>query len=100
MQSKLVSPARSRRTWILVLSSGEEVKEAILKFAFDKDLKAASFVALGAFEQAVLGYFDWQAKKYQPIAVDEQVEVLAMVGDIAENERNEADLHAMSFWPA
>jgi predicted DNA-binding protein with PD1-like motif len=94
MQSKLVSPAGNRRTWILVLSSGEEVKEAILKFAFDNNLKAASFVALGAFEQAVLGYFDWQAKKYQPIAVDEQVEVLTMVGDIAENERNEADLHA------
>ena len=49
---------------------------------------------LGALERAELGYFDWTAKKYQPIPVDEQVEVLTMVGDIAENERNEPDLHA------
>jgi len=48
MQSKLVSPASRRRIWVLVLSSGEEVKETILKFASSGKLKAASLVALGA----------------------------------------------------
>jgi len=94
MQSKLVSPAGSRRIWVLVLSSGEEIREAILKFASCSKLKAASFVALGALERAELGYFNWEEKRYQPILVDEQVEVLTMVGDIAENERHEPDLHA------
>ena len=94
MQSKLVSPEGTPRIWVLVLSPGEEAKKTIVNFAKQNDLKAASLVALGAFENAQLGYFDWQAKKYQPISVDEQVEVLTLVGDIAENEKGEADLHA------
>jgi hypothetical protein len=94
MQSKLVSTEANPRTWVLVLASGEEVKKTILKFASDNDLRAASFVALGAFEQAQLAYFDWQAKKYQPIPIDEQVEVITMTGDIAENEENAPDMHA------
>src|SRR6185312_15326760 len=94
MQSKRVTPEGVPRIWVLVLSPGEEAKKTILNFAKDHDLKAASFIALGAFENAQLGYFDWQAKKYQPIAVDEQVEVITLVGDIAENEKSEPDLHA------
>src|ERR1700744_3861474 len=94
MQSKLVSKEDAPRIWVLVLSQGEEAKKTILDFAAHNDLKAASFVALGAFEKARLGYFDWQAKKYQPIPVDEQVEVINLVGDIAENERGKGDLHA------
>jgi uncharacterized protein len=94
MQSKLVSPPGTPRIWVLVLSPGEEAKKTIVNFAKQNDLKAASFVALGAFENAQLGYFDWQEKKYQPISVDEQVEVLTLVGDVAENEKSEADLHA------
>ena len=64
MQSKRVTPEGMPRIWVLVLSPGEEAKKTILNFAKDHDLKAASFVALGAFENAQLGYFDWQAKKY------------------------------------
>jgi uncharacterized protein len=94
MQSKCVTPEGMPRIWILVLSPGEEAKKTILNFAKHNDLKAASFVALGAFENAQLGYFDWQAKEYLPIAIDEQVEVITLVGDIAENDKGDPDLHA------
>jgi predicted DNA-binding protein with PD1-like motif len=79
---------------VLVLAPGEEVKAAIVAFARRNSVKAASFVALGAFERAKLGYFDWQQKDYLPIPIDEQVEVISLVGDIAENDKHEADLHA------
>jgi uncharacterized protein len=92
MQSKLVSSEGSR-VWVLVLAPGEEAKSTIVAFAKKKDLMAASFVALGAFERAKIGYFDWQKKEYLPIAVDEQVEVISLVGDIAENDKHEADFH-------
>lgn len=36
-----------------MLAFGEEVKEAILIFACDNNLKAAFFVALGALDHAV-----------------------------------------------
>ena len=90
MQFKKVSQG----IWVAVLDSGEEARAALLKLARDETIAAASFVALGAFERAVLGYFDWQKKEYQPIAVPSQCEVITLVGDIALNEKGEPDLHA------
>jgi uncharacterized protein len=92
MQSKLVSS--SPRIWVLVLAAGEEAKSTIVDFAKKSNLKAASFIALGAFERTKIGYFDWEKKEYLPISVDEQVEVISLIGDIAENDKHEADLHA------
>jgi predicted DNA-binding protein with PD1-like motif len=92
MQEKLV--ARDPNMWVLVLAPGEEVKETLTAFARRRNIMAASFVALGAFERATIGYFDWQKKAYQPIAVDEQVEVITLVGDIAEDDKGEPSLHA------
>lgn len=92
MQSKLVS--RDPRVWVLVLAEGEEAKQTITAFAKKENLRAASFVALGAFERAVVGYFDWDAKKYSPIPVNSQVEVISLVGDIAEDEKGAPSLHA------
>ena len=77
-----------------MLSPGEEAKSAIVNFAKQNGVKAASFVALGAFERAKLGYFDWQKKEYVPIPVEEQVEVISLIGDVAENDKHESDLHA------
>jgi uncharacterized protein len=94
MQSRQVAPNGSPRVWIAVLDSGEEAKKAILELARAENIRAASFVALGAFSRAVVGYFDWEKKRYQPIPIDGQVEVITLVGDIAENEKGEPDLHA------
>ncbi len=94
MQGKQVSHDKSQRIWVLVLDAGEEAKDRITEFAKQEKIRAASFVALGAFERAVIGYFDWEKKKYLPIPVDEQVEVITLVGDIAEDENGAPSLHA------
>jgi len=31
----------------------------------------------------VIGYFDWETKQYKKIPVDQQVEVLSLLGDVA-----------------
>ena len=90
MQSKQVS----KDVWVLVLASGEEVKEQIIAFAKENEIRAASFVALGAFERAIVGYFDWYKKKYMPIPINNQVEVITLVGDVVEDERGAPSLHA------
>ena len=94
MKSKQVSHDKGQRLWVLVLASGEEAKEQITAFAKKENIKAASFVALGAFQRAVVGYFDWEKKKYMPIPVDEQIEVITLVGDIVEDEKGAPSLHA------
>src|ERR1700748_1053317 len=94
MRSKLVSKPGETRVWIAVLEMGEEAKAQILALVKKEGIENASFVALGAFEKAVIAYFDWQKKKYQNIAVDEQVEVITLVGDIVPDDKGKPSLHA------
>jgi predicted DNA-binding protein with PD1-like motif len=94
MLSKLVSKPGETRVWIAVLEEGEEAKQSLLEIAKKEKIEDASFVALGAFAKATIAYFDWQKKKYQDIPVDEQVEVISLVGDIVPDEKGKASLHA------
>jgi len=92
MKSKVLSEA-NERTFAVVFSSGEEAMAGLRQFAADRRLTASRFTAIGAFSELVLGYFDWESKKYQSIPINEQVEVLALVGDIA-LEGNQSKVHA------
>jgi hypothetical protein len=95
MKTKKTEPSGgAAQLWIAILDPGEEVKATLLAFAERERLSAASFVALGAFERAVIAYFDWEKKFYKPIPIDQQVEVITLVGDVVRNEKEEADLHA------
>jgi predicted DNA-binding protein with PD1-like motif len=71
------------RTWAVVLDTGDEAHACLLDFARARQLGGSHFTAIGAFERAVLGYFDWSAKDYVHIRVDEQVEVVSLIGDVA-----------------
>ena len=81
------------RVIVLILDSGEDAFEAIADFANKERITGASVSAIGAFERAKLGWFDLDAKTYQPITVDQQCEVLSLVGDIAEGDDLKASLH-------
>ena len=94
MHSKLVSRPGETRVWFAALEAGEEVKKAILTLVEREKIAAASFVALGAFEKATIAYFDWDKKKYQPIPIDGQVQVITLVGDVVPDEKNRPSLHA------
>ena len=94
MLVKLVSKPGENRVWIAVLKEGEEAKQSLLEIAKNEKIEDASFVALGAFAKATVAYFDWQKKKYQDIPVDEQVEVITLIGDIVPDEKGRPSLHA------
>ena len=92
MRAKVIDQA-TERTWALVFAAGDEVVSTLQAFAAQTRLTAARFTAIGAFRDATLGYFDWQTKRYERIPVREQVEVLALVGDIA-LEDDKPKIHA------
>ena len=73
-------------TYVVVCDPGDEAVGALTQFAQAEDLEAASIAAVGAFEHAVVGWFDRAAKDYRRIAVDEQCEVLSLLGDVAEGQ--------------
>jgi uncharacterized protein len=83
MKSKLLLDTPGEKTWALIFDTGEEAVAGMLEFAEKESITAAHFSAIGAFSRAVLGYFDWQTKQYARIPVDEQAEVVTLLGDIA-----------------
>ncbi|SMF72446.1 hypothetical protein SAMN06265365_13021 [Tistlia consotensis] len=74
------------RSFAVVLDSGEEAVSSLLSFARDHQVEAGRLTALGAFRQVTLGWFDLARKDYRRIRIDEQVELLSMVGDFATAE--------------
>ena len=85
MRYKVINDA-AERTYAVILNSGDEVISELQKFSEDQNLTGCRFTAIGAFSSALLGYFDWSRKEYEKIPVDEQVEVLSMIGDVALHE--------------
>jgi predicted DNA-binding protein with PD1-like motif len=79
---------------MLVPDRGSEAVAAIESWAADRAIRAARISAIGAFEHAVLGWFDWETKDYRRIDVAEQVEVVALLGDLAVATNGDVKLHA------
>ena len=82
MQYKLLNGI-DNATYALIFDSGDEVMELLKTFANEHSLKAARFTAIGAFSSVELGFFDYAIKDYKKIPVNEQVEVLSLIGDVA-----------------
>lgn len=95
MHSKLLN-ADPPITCAVVLNTGDEVVGELGKFVRNQEVAAAQVTAIGAFSRALLGYFQWETKQYKHIAVDEQVEVLSLLGDVAVGDQGPTlHLHAV-----
>ena len=92
MKSKSINDG-VERTFVLILDQGEEAFKSITDFADREKISGASVSAIGAFSRAKLGWFDLPAKQYKPIEVNEQCEVLSLIGDVAQGDDGKASLH-------
>jgi hypothetical protein len=92
MKAKLIDE-REEKTYVLIFAAGEEVVNSLLTFARENKIRASHFTAIGAFRDLTLGYFDWAKNDYRKISIDEQVEVLSLVGNIVADNGN-PKLHA------
>jgi predicted DNA-binding protein with PD1-like motif len=93
MKSKLLSKNEGERTFVVVLDPGDEAFGSISDFAAAESITAAAVTAIGAFERATVGWFDFASKTYRKIPVDEQCEVLSAIGDIAAGDDGKPSLH-------
>jgi len=78
---------------ILIFDTGDEVVSTLTRFAKENHIAAAHFTAIGAFSDVGLGYFDLQKKDYLRNQINEQVEVVSLIGDIA-LDKGEPKVHA------
>jgi predicted DNA-binding protein with PD1-like motif len=93
MNSMKLAGEAGAETRVAILQSGEEAFATLTKFATDAGITAASLTAIGAFEKATVGWFDFEKKTYKKIEIAEQCEVLSAIGDIAVGDDGRASLH-------
>jgi uncharacterized protein len=93
MKSTKIASDAGAETRVVILESGEEAFEALTKFANDAGITAASLTAIGAFENATVGWFDFEKKTYKKIEVAQQCEVVSAIGDVAVGDDGKASLH-------
>jgi uncharacterized protein len=93
MKSTKIASEAGAETRVVILEPGEEAFAALTKFANDTGIAAASLTAIGAFESATVGWFDFDKKTYKKIEVAQQCEVLSAMGDIAVGDDGKASLH-------
>jgi predicted DNA-binding protein with PD1-like motif len=93
MKSTLVHEDDGLRTFVVVMDKGEDAAEQLATFARQNDVTGAGLTAVGAARAVTLGYFDPDRMDYRSTEFTEQLEVLALVGDIAAKDGAPA-LHA------
>ena len=90
---KLINPD-TPRTYALIFETGDEVAGSLKKFAQENQLSGSSFKGIGALSDIKVGYFSWETKQYETSAsLNEQVEVLSLLGDIALHD-GKPEVHA------
>ena len=85
MKAKVVEDA-DVVTYVVVCDPDDEAVSALTEFARSERLEAAQITAVGAFEHAIVGWFDRAARDYRRIPIDEQCELLSLIGDVAEGQ--------------
>jgi len=82
------------KTYVLIFETGDELASGLRQFASEQKLQGSSFKAIGALSSVKLGWFNWETKKYQiAVELDEQLELLSLIGDIAEHD-GKPEVHA------
>ena len=66
MQTKLLHEGAGKRTFAVILSTGDEAMRCLQEFAARERLGASQITAIGALSGGKLAFFDWDSKTYRP----------------------------------
>ena len=83
MKVRLLSENGGVKNYAIVLAKGDEVMSGLTDFARQNKVASASFTAIGAFSHATVAWFDDARKEFKLIPIEQQVELVSMIGDIA-----------------
>jgi uncharacterized protein len=83
MKVRLLSENAGVKHYAIILAKGDEVMSGLTDFARQNKVTSASFTAIGAFSHATVAWFDDGRKEFKLIPIEQQVELVSMIGDIA-----------------
>lgn len=74
----------TERGYLITLSRGEKVREALTALCKKEGIFSGVFHAIGAVEDAEIGYYDLSTRSYFFKTFREAMEVASMIGNVAE----------------
>lgn len=77
---------RDGHTCTVRLDPGEFFPDAFFGLLEAETIRAGAFTGLGAFRRARVAFFDVAENEYRDRALDEQLEVVSLVGNVAVHE--------------
>lgn len=83
----------SDRKWLLVFDKNESLMDSLAEWCDEQKIRGASLSGIGAFSACTLGFFVRNENYYDPIEIDEQVEVTSLLGSVGCTDRGETKLH-------
>jgi hypothetical protein len=101
MWVKVLTKEKSSTTeYAVIFRDGDDPYAGLTQFAAQYHVMSAHFTAIGAFRDARLGFYDPDKKMYRLIPIDTQVEVVSLVGDIAQlNGKPAVHIHCVVSMP-
>ena len=93
MQYALLHTTEDLRTFAVVLDEGDDPYESLTQFARDVELTGSSLTGIGALSQVTVGWYNPETHDYERTTIDEQCEVVSLVGDIAVDDESSVHAH-------
>jgi len=79
----LTKQGEEPRQYAVIFGKGDEVASGLVEFAQRYQVTSAHFTGIGALQDATVAWMDREKKSYKAIPINQQVEVLSMMGDVA-----------------
>jgi hypothetical protein len=83
LQTRLIAQSPGgEKTYAVIFAKGDEVLSGLTEFAERQKIMAGYFTAIGALKSALFGWFDSARKAYRNIPINQQVEMISLIGDV------------------
>jgi uncharacterized protein len=79
---KVSEQPNGETTYALSFRKRDEVLSGLTAFATERKITAGHFTAIGALQRAKFGWFDLEHQAYRDIPINEQVEMISLIGDV------------------
>src|SRR5471030_446354 len=81
------------RRFELIFAKGDDVRAGLADFFQKNHLTVSHFTAIGALDQAVIGWSDPEKKAYKVVRLNEEMEVTSFTGNITRDKQGNPVVH-------
>lgn len=95
VKSRLI-PKPGNGVLVVVCDKGDDAVDAVTEAVRRFGVRAGQITGVGGFRRCTVGYFDSERRDYHHVVVDDQVEVLSLLGDVAsDGEDPQVHMHVV-----